>query len=73
MWLIRQPFVKAQTHQAEIGRLRLSDDEACPVAQSQFGVSRTLGRDTPYLAFHGRHKLSGQETTLISCSGKQTI
>ena len=64
------------------GRLALSGDNAFLVAQSQFGVSRILGRDTPYLAFHGRfnmlsrqkygHKLSGQETTLISCSASET-
>ena len=47
--------LKAPTHQADIGRLALLGESGFLVAQSQFGVSRTLGRDTPYLAFHGRH------------------
>ena len=46
--------LKALTHQADIGHLGLSGDNAFLFAQSQFGVSRPLGRDTPYLAFHGR-------------------
>ena len=68
--------LKAPTHQADIGRLALLGENGFLVAQSKFGVSRTLGRDAPYLAFHGRHpgvghKLSGQETTLISCSASK--
>ena len=47
--------LKAPTHQADIGRLALLGENGFLVAQSQFGVSRTLGRDTPYLAFHVRH------------------
>ena len=58
-WLLPVPLcVKAPTHQADIGRLALLGENGFLVAQSQFGVSRTLGRDTPYLAFHDRQAVS---------------